>query len=395
MVVTALVFAAWAGTSFARTGAAASGRAQSAADIQIGVIEMLTGGSGYYGQVLTDGIRLAVDEINASGGIKGQNIKLVVEDNASDDAQTVTLTRKLGGDKNIVAIIGPTYLNNLKAGQVVANQIGVPYIAGQGLLSPPGQKWSFKNTIPFEAYQGAAITTIAKALGVKTIGTVYNQQNPAQSYVASLDSDALKKIGVNEVAKIGVNEGQSNYGPQIAKLSSTHPDAILINLTTEDGARFMAQARARGLKQQIIGLAGGGLSDNRIYGLSKGAADGMISTDDVSPSAPKTIAYTKAYSAKFHKTFTDKLSTYGYDAMWLLADAMRSATTVDRASIRGSLENLGTCSHCVHDYLHAKGGHDFVEQRTYFIQLTPKGFVTYPKQADAVVCASLKSPGCH
>src|SRR5262249_20097286 len=138
--------------------------AKKADDIQVGVIEMLTGGSGYYGQVLTDGIKLAASQINAKGGIKGQKIKLVAEDNASDDAQTVTLTRKLGGDSKNVAIIGPTYLNNLKAGQVVANQIGVPYIAGQGLLSPPGQKWSFKDTIPFEAYQVAAVSAIVKAL---------------------------------------------------------------------------------------------------------------------------------------------------------------------------------------------------------------------------------------
>jgi branched-chain amino acid transport system substrate-binding protein len=369
--------------------------ANKAGDIQVGVIEMLTGGSGYYGQVLTDGIKLAASQINAKGGIKGQKIKLVVEDNASDDAQTVTLTRKLGGDSKNVAIIGPTYLNNLKAGQVVANQIGIPYIAGQGLLSPPGQKWSFKDTIPFEAYQVAAVTAIVKALGAKTIGTVYNQQNPAQTLVAQLDSAQLKKIGVKEVAKIGVNEAQSDYGPQIAKLVSEKPDAILINLTTEDGARFMFQARSRGVKQQFIGLAGGGLADNRIYELSKGNANGMISTDDVSPSAPKTIAYTKAYAAMFHKTFTDKLSTYGYDAMWLLANAMQRAPKIDRESIRKALEALPACPQCVHNYLHAKGGHDFVEQRTYFIQLTPKGFISWPKQEDALVCKTLKSPGCH
>ena len=362
--------------------------------ILIAGIQMLTGGSGYYGSVATAGIELAIQQVNAAGGIKGRMLAFVVDDNASDDAQTVTLTRKHGDNDDVLAIIGPTFLPNLIAGQEIANEIGVPYIAGQGLLSPQDQPWSFKNTIPFESYVDAQLRGALGTLGLQKVATVVNKDNAAQVFIQGVGAVTLEAMGVEEAAVVEVAEAQSNYGPQIAQLLAVEPEAILLDLTTEDGSRFMQQARARGYEGYFI-AGDGGLSDNRIFDLSQGAGEGLIATDDVDPDDPRTAAFVEAYEAANPETgFTDKFATWGYDSLMLLAEAMEAAETLDRESIRSALENLTECSRCVHDYLHAPGGHDFIEPKTYFTELTPDGFISWPLLGSATVCESLETPGC-
>jgi branched-chain amino acid transport system substrate-binding protein len=362
--------------------------------ILIAGIQMLTGGSGYYGSVATDGIELAIQQINDAGGIQGRQLEFIVDDNASDDAQTVTLTRKHGDNDEVLAIVGPTFLTNLIAGQEVANEIGVPYIAGQGLLSPLGQPWSFKNTIPFESYVDVQLRGALGTLGLQKVATVVNKDNGAQVFIQGVGATTLEAMGVEEAAVVEVAEAQSNYGPQIAQLLDVEPEAILLDLTTEDGARFMQQAVARGYEGYFI-AGDGGLSDNRLFDLSQGAAEGLIATDDVAPDDPRTIAFVEAFAAANPDTgFTDKFATWGYDSVMLLAEAMEAAETLDRESIRAALENLTDCSRCVHDYLHDPGGHDFVEPETYFTELTPDGFITWPLLARGTVCESLETPGC-
>ena len=78
----------------------------------------------------------------------------------------------------------------------------------------------------------------------------------------------------------------------------------------------------------------------------------------------------------------------------LLAEAMDAAETLDRESIRAALENIEDCSRCVHTYLHDPGGHDFIEPKTYFTELTPDGFITWPLLSSGTVCESLETPGC-
>src|SRR5262245_15463823 len=105
-----------AGLGMAAVGASA-GVSRTGADgtIKIGVIQMLTGSSGFYGQQLLKGNRLAAEEINARGGLLGKKIEIMSADNASDNAQTVNLARKYGQDSSIPALIAPTYDPNFNA----------------------------------------------------------------------------------------------------------------------------------------------------------------------------------------------------------------------------------------------------------------------------------------
>src|SRR5438128_7468195 len=103
IIVTALIVAATAGPT---SGLAADGT------VKVGVIEMLTGGSAFYGNAVLEGIKVAETEINASGGINGKKVQLAIMDNASDNAEAAALTDQLEGDKSITDGITPTYQPN-------------------------------------------------------------------------------------------------------------------------------------------------------------------------------------------------------------------------------------------------------------------------------------------
>src|SRR5947209_18137079 len=106
IIVTPPIGAATAGPT---SGLAADGT------VKVGVIEMLTGGSAFYGNAVLEGIKVAEAEINASGGINGKKVQLAVMDNASDNAQAAALTAQLASDKSITAGITPTYQTTFQA----------------------------------------------------------------------------------------------------------------------------------------------------------------------------------------------------------------------------------------------------------------------------------------
>src|SRR5437667_10029062 len=120
IIVTALIVAATAGPT---SGLAADGT------VKVGVIEMLTGGSAFYGNAVLEGIKVAEAEINASGGINGKKVQLAITDNASDNAQAAELRAQLASDKSIPVGITPTYQPNCNAACARANVAGLPRVA--------------------------------------------------------------------------------------------------------------------------------------------------------------------------------------------------------------------------------------------------------------------------
>jgi ABC-type branched-subunit amino acid transport system substrate-binding protein len=360
----------------ATTAAAATTAAMPADPIDIGVIEMLTGFAGHYGQVLANAALLAVDDINAKGGLGGQPFNLKIEDNASENAPTVEMTRKLGTDPEVVAIIGPTYLANLIPGQEAANEIGVPYIAASGLVAPENQPWSFKNTMDYELQVKMSTRGILEALGATRVAAVIDKDNAAQVFTIGVVKEALDDMGLELVYEAEVTTDQPQYGPQIGGLQEAKPDAVLTLMSVEVAARFTKEARDRGFVVPWVS-PNDGLADNRLLALSDGGAEGMLTSVTHDPTRPQVVAYKEAYINK-HGGTVDPLSLYGWDMVYLLYHAMDNAGSLDRGDIREALENLdpAECTECLHQYIN-DGKHNFAILDLWFQILGPEGFVAW------------------
>ena len=364
-------------------GGAETTEAMSDEPIKIGVIQMLSGFAGHYGQVLLNASQLAVDAINASGGLDGRPLELAVEDNASENADTVEATRKLGADQSIPAIIGPTYLANLIPGQDAANEIGVAYIAASGLIAPEGQPWSFKNTMDYELQVKMTTVDILTALGAERVAAVVDVDNAAQVFTIGVVKQALEGMGLELVHEAEVTTDQPQYGPQIGALEQAQPDVVLTLMSVEVAARFTKEAHDRGFVVPWVS-PNDGLADNRLGPLSDGGAYGTITSVTNDPSKQEVIAFKEAYVAK-HGGTVDPLSLYGWDMIYLLYYAMQNADSLDRGDVRQALEELdpAECSECLHSYIN-DGAHNFAILNLWYMELGPDGYVPWTLRASSM-----------
>lgn len=354
--------------------ASSASASRSADTVNIGVSEMLTGVGATYGQAVLKGVQLAADQINAKGGILGHQVKLTIKDNASDNAQAVNIVRGFAQDNSIPAAIPPTYQPNFEASCAVANQLGLPVISAQSAPPPSNPKgYCFVATSPIATQTGITIKRVALRLHLKRFGMIHDQQNLYQSNFDKVAEDYIKKFGYQLVSSSGVNSETTDYGPQITKLIQSNAQVVIPNLTTEDAARFIQQARARGLKAVFLS-PDTNLTNQRIYKLSGGAADGLITANNQSPAIPSYAAFLKAFTKKYGPVDDPSYSGYGYDAMKILAAAMTKAGTLtDREKIQKAL--AGTKEICASICFKNDGKGSFLTPNLYFVKLTKNGWV--------------------
>jgi branched-chain amino acid transport system substrate-binding protein len=333
MIVTGLIVAVTVGPT---SGLAANGT------VKVAVIEMLTGGSAFYGNAVLEGIKVAEAEINASGGINGKKLELVIKDNASDNAQAAALTAQLAGDRSIPVGITPTYQPNFNAACARANAASFPMVSAQS--GPPDPKnnprgWCWTMTTDPIAQATYTFKTLQAAKGWKRFVMVYDQDNGYVAFQRPNIRESAKAAGV-DLQEVGVAAGTSDFGPQITGARNAKADAVFPFFTIEDAARFMKQARQRGLTTPWFDPVSQ-LTSKRLPDLSGGAATGLLASTPQSPDdTPSFKAFLSAYAKLNGMELDDPTYTgFGYDALRLIAMAMKDAgTTTDRAAIKAQID---------------------------------------------------------
>lgn len=344
--------------------------------VTIGVTEMLTGSSAFYGKAALDGIQVAADEINAGGGILGKKVVLKIEDNASDNAQSAAIMRKFAQDKKMAAAIPPTYQPNFEAACAVAAKFKIPIVSAQsGEPTAKSNTTGYCYTMTTDASDQMAKTFkyLTDKKGAKTFVSVYDQKNGYVSFMRPFMADVVKAGGYNLI-EIAVESGQADFGPQITKVLEQKADAVFPFMATEDASRFMQQAKAKGLTSLYFDPISQ-LTSRRISELSGGAADGMIaSTPQSEGDNAKWAAFVAAYGKKIGGKVEDPTySGFGYDALKMIAKAMTDAkTTTDRAKIKAQIDKYA--NECLSICYKNGGKGAFVASDLFFVKLTPAGF---------------------
>jgi branched-chain amino acid transport system substrate-binding protein len=347
--------------------------------VKLPAISMLTGDVSYYGQLFMHGVELAVDQINASGGINGARIELIKEDNASANPQTVTILRKYCADKSVGVLIAPTYQVNSDAGGPVSNSCGLPTVTGVGDIDPGTNPrgYMFKNTTTRQPDQVEATLkwAIAKT-AAKRVAQIADEAIGPYVLYRNVGSKYLKAHGL-EVSSQAVKGSPGDYGPQITALAASKPDLVVVTLLPPDAAKFIEQARGRGLKMPFVATCGC-LNNPTLYKASHGAAEGFLSSSanpppgqaDLSPEFAKFVA---AAQKKFGQ-LTDTELEYTYDSVKLVAAAIEKAgTATDRDKIKAALAAMP--EFCAALCYKNVGKGTFATQKLYFTRLTDKGFV--------------------
>lgn len=302
---------------------------------KIGVISILTGQGAAYGEAITNGIKLALDEVNAKGDVL---IDLKIEDSSGKQEQALAAAQKLINSEKVVAIIGPTLSNEMKVVGPEADASGVPIMGTSTTAKGITRigKFVFRNALPESQAIPASVGKAVEKYHIRKVALLYGNDDVFTKSGFDTMKEVAEKLKLKIVAIEEFQKGQADYKAQLTKIASLKPDAVLCSALYNEGGVILAQARKMGLDVPFVG--GNGFNSPKVIEIAKDAAEGLIvatpwfgEKDD-----PKV----KAFVAKYEKAYgkkPDQFAAQAYDAFHMMANALKVAGSADRSKLRDAL----------------------------------------------------------
>ena len=303
--------------------------------IEIGLLADLSGPSALSDSHTVNGAQMAVDEINARGGIHGQMLKLIVEDDRDQNQAGVSAYEKLAADPNIVAIINSVRSTIVQATLPYVLRDQIPTLIGgtDPKLTHKGNPWVFRFR-PNDTYASQAMVAYSTgAMGGKNVAILYD----TDAFGASGNNlllNALQKDGAHIVSDQGYTTATQDYTSYLENIQRSGADTLETYMTnSEDEAQMLKQLRQLGLNIKIMGspsiatavdiqLAGDAV--NGTYGVS----------DFVASGTPVSKDFSSAYEAKYHSQ-PDLFAAWVYDAVNVVARVIAANGTSPSAIQKG------------------------------------------------------------
>lgn len=318
--------------------AAPSAPAQAGGVVKVAVVNPLTGPNAQYGQQSVEGIKLAVEELNAAGGALGKKLEFVLEDTASDKAQAVALVRRFAAQPEVVAILGITSTGELIPASEAAVDGKIPVIStgSAGIWPKEFNDWTFRTTVVSDRAIPAYLKELKEKLSLKALAVIYDADNDFSALETEFVKKEASKYGLDLVAVEAHRARDADFGPQLTRIMSRNPDAILIESRTNEAAGIVQQARQRGFKGHLLGSTP--FTDATIARLAGDAVDGAFFYQSLNSERSKTKEFIEKWKRRTDGKLPSKDHVQAYDAVYLLADAMqRASTTTDRQKLRDAV----------------------------------------------------------
>ena len=302
---------------------------------KIGVISIITGQGAAYGEAITNGIKLARDEVNAKGEVL---IDLKIEDSSGKQEQALAAAQKLINSEKVVAIIGPTLSNEMFAAGPEANASGVPIMGTSTTAKgiPQIGKFVFRNSMPESQAIPASVGHAVKKYNIKKVALLYGNDDAFTKSGFDTMKEVAEKLKLNIVTVQEFQKGQADYKAQLTKIASLTPDAVFCSALYNEGGVILAQARKMGLKVPFVG--GNGFNSPKAIEIAKEAAEGLIVATPWF--GEKNDPKVKAFVAKYEKAYgkkPDQFAAQAYDAFFIMTNALKAAGTADRTKLRDAL----------------------------------------------------------
>lgn len=313
------------------------GAAHAADPIKIGVVNMLTGPLAEAGRFTVNGLTVAEEEINQSGGILGRKLELHTEDNGSTNPGTVLAFSKLAADPNIAAIVGPIASTQIQAASPAIAKAGIPTMIGgtDPSLTHVNNRWVFRAR-PNDLYSSRVIADFGvNTLKMKKWAIVHATDSFGSGGAKAL-TEALGKLGVTPVLTQGYTSNTQDFTATVLAIKKSGADILGTYMTVPaDLAIFAKQLRQLGVTAQWVGspttvtVSALNLAGEALYGTYAVA-------DFHSDASDATRAFAKKYRERYGIN-PDNFASWSYDALRILAMAINNAKTTDREAVRSAI----------------------------------------------------------
>jgi branched-chain amino acid transport system substrate-binding protein len=319
------------------TGGDSSGNA-SAEEILIGEYGSLTGEDATFGSSTKNGIDIAVDEINAAGGLLGKKVRVIVEDDQGRPEEAQTVVTKLITKDKVVAVLGEVASSRSLAAAPVAQQYNVPMISPSSTNVEVTRKGDYIFRVcfldPFQGYVMAKFAT--NTLKLTKVAILRDIKSDYSVGLANAFIENFKKMGGTIVGDESYSAGDTDFNAQLTSIKAKSPQAIFVPGYYTAVGLIARQAKKQGITVPLLG--GDGWDSPKLTEIGGASLDGSFftnhySVDDPSPEAKKFLA---AYQARFN-TVPDALGGLGYDSAMVLFEAIKRAGSTDGRKIRDEI----------------------------------------------------------
>jgi len=306
--------------------------------IELGFFGALTGPQATFALSGRNGARLAIDEINAAGGVLGKKLSLLAEDDRNEPSEAASAVSKLITRNHVVALIGENASSRSLAAAPIAQSYGVPMVSPSSTNVEVTKKGDYIFRVCFiDPYQGKALALFARQnLKANTAAILIDSKSDYSVGLAAAFDNSFTAAGGKVVSQVKYAEGDSDFSAQLTTLSALKPDVLFVPGYYTDAGLIARQARGLGLQAVLLGADG--WDSPKLAEIGGAAVEGSYfsnhySVDDPSPAVRKFVdAYKKAYGAE-----PDSIAALSYDAARLVADAIRRAGSTEGKRVRDAL----------------------------------------------------------
>ena len=303
-----------------------------------GVLE-LSGAGAISGTNFRDGALLAIEDINAAGGILGKKLLLETVDTASDPGKARAAVQRALDDKPVV-IFGPVFSGSVNATLPMTNDAQVPQIIGgeAANITSQGSKYIFRTSFGQNVSMPKIANYLRDGAKAKTLAIVYVNNDFGKGGRNAIMKE-LETRGIKVVADLSVEAGQADFAADVVKVKGANADAVFVYLNEEESARFLIEAKKQGLDKPLIGETT--LLGQKVIDLAKDAANGVKGHVGLTIDAPVPAVadYAKRFEAKY-KYKSDHNGMKGYFAVIMLKAAAEKVGKFDPIAIAAALHGM-------------------------------------------------------
>jgi branched-chain amino acid transport system substrate-binding protein len=309
------------------------------AEIKIAVIQELSGTGATAGTNFKNGVQLAVNEINAAGGILGQKLEPVIEDTQSNPGVAKGLALK-AVDDGAFAVFGPTFSGSMLVSMAQTRKAEVPNFTGAdaAAVTQQGNPYVFRTSFTQTTSMPKLARYIATTLKAKTVAVIFVNNDFGKG-----GRDAFVKAaagaGLAVAADISTEAGLVDFSAPVLKAKRSDADVLFVYTNEEESARCLRELRKQAFGKPIVGETT--LTGQRVIDLAGAAVNGVLAHVGLTADAP--IPAVQAFRAKFEKAYKytpDHNGLKGYTSVYFLKAGIAAAGKLDRVAVAKALHGL-------------------------------------------------------
>ena len=306
-------------------------------DIPIGEFASLTGTTASFGISSHNGTVMAIDEINAAGGLFGKPLRLITEDDQSKAGEAATVVKKLISRDGIVALLGEVASSRSLEAAPICQQASIPMVSPASTNPKVTEQGDFVFRICFiDPFQGTVLSKFSLAKGWKKVAILTDVKQDYSVGLSEFFKAHFVANGGTIVSEQSYSSGDKDFKAQLTAIKASGPDAIVASGYYTEAGLIALQARELQLNVPLLG--GDGWDSPSLVEVGGKAVEGCFFSNhfSIEDPSPAIQDFLKRYRAKFNEE-PGAMSALGYDSAMILADAMKRAGTTDGRAVRDAL----------------------------------------------------------